>query len=353
MRFARQPGAHLAGVATAFPPHVVDQETTIRGLAQLFPDENPAFIRGLVKRSGVERRHLAPSVADVLAPSEFTQRNRRFASEAHALALAAARAVLERTRVDPERVDAVVDVSCTGLTIPALDVGLAQALGLRPDVRRIPITEAGCAAGALALGLGGSLCAGGAVVLVVAVELCSLTLCAGDRSRTNLVSAALFGDGAAAAVLVPGGRGPRLTAAGSYLIPDSRDAMGFDVGTHGLRILLQKELPELVRRELRGVIERFLAEHGRAARDLGLYLLHPGGRRILEAYHEVLELAEDRLVFSRESLRRYGNLSSVSVLTVLELAFAAGFPLAPGKDALVLGIGPGLSLELALLAADA
>ena len=135
MRFARQPGAHLAGVATAFPPHVVDQETTIQGLARLFPEESPAFIRGLVKRSGVEARHLAPSVPEVLAPSDFTQRNRRFASEAHALALAAARAVLTRTRLDPERVDALVDVSCTGLTIPALDVSLAQALGLRPDVQ--------------------------------------------------------------------------------------------------------------------------------------------------------------------------------------------------------------------------
>ncbi len=352
MRFARQPGAHLAGVSTAFPPHVVDQETTIAGLAQLFPEESPAFIRGLVKRSGVETRHLAPSVPEVLAPSDFSERNRRYGSAAQALALTAARAALAKTRVDPERIDVLVDVSCTGLTIPALDVALSQELGLRPDVRRIPITEAGCAAGALALGLGGSLCSSGEVVLLVAVELCSLTLCGGDRSRTNLVSAALFGDGAGAAVLVPGGSGPRLTATGSYLIPGSRDAMGFDIGTHGLRIVLQKELPDLVQRDLGPVIERFLAAHGRSRSDVGLYLLHPGGRRILEAYHEVLGLGEAELAYSRESLRRYGNLSSVSVLTVLELAFEAGFPLAPGRDALVLGLGPGLSLELALLTCD-
>jgi len=188
----------------------------------------------------------------------------------------------------------------------------------------------------------------------VAVELCSLTLCEGDRSRTNLVSAALFGDGAAAAVLVPGSTGnPRLCAAGSYLIPDSREAMGFDVGAHGMRIVLQKELPEIVRRDLGAVIEGFLAQHGRSTRDVGLHLLHPGGRRILEAYHEVLGLREDQLAFSRESLRRYGNLSSVSILTVLELALAAGFPLAPGMDALALGVGPGLSLELLLFTRDA
>jgi alkylresorcinol/alkylpyrone synthase len=351
MLLARQPGAHLAGVASAFPANVVDQEVTIRGLCRLFPDESPAFIRGLVSRSGVETRHITPTVPEVLAPTDFTQRNRRYVSEGHALAASAIRKVLEGTRTDPERVDVLIDVSCTGLTIPALDVRLAQELGLRPDVRRIPITEAGCAAGALALGLAGSLCTAGAVVLVVAVELCALTLCAGDVSRTNLVSAALFGDGAAAALLVPGGSGPRVSATGSYLIPDSSAAMGFDVGSHGLRILLQKELPDLVQRDLGAVIARFLSSHGRAAADIGLYLLHPGGRRILEAYRDVLGLGEDALAFSRESLRRYGNLSSVSILTVLELALAAGFPLPQGKDALVLGVGPGLSLELALLSA--
>lgn len=349
MKLGSHPGARLAGVATAFPPNVVDQEVTARGLAQLFPHENPAFIRGLVLRSGVETRHITPSVPEVLAPSDFTQRNQRYVRESQALALAAVRKLLAQTRTEAERIDVIIDVSCTGLVIPALDVALAEELGLRPDVRRIPITEAGCAAGALALSLGGTLCAGGAVVLVVAVELCALTLCPGDISRTNLVSAALFGDGAGAALLVPGGAGPRISAVGSHLIPGSRAAMGFDVGAHGLRILLQKELPELVQDQLGGVIERFLTQHERTRADVGLYLLHPGGRRILEAYRDVLGLDEQALRFSRESLRRYGNLSSVSILTVLELAFAEGFPLPAGKDALLMGVGPGLSLELALL----
>jgi len=354
MQLARHPGAHLAGIASAFPPNVVDQEITIRGLCQLFPGESPAFIRGLVSRSGVATRHITPSVPEVLAPSDFTQRNQRYVREAQALTLQATRKLLDETRTDPERIDVLIDVSCTGLTIPALDVALAQELGLRPDVRRIPITEAGCAAGALALGLGASLCAGGgAAVLIAAVELCALTLCPGDSSRTNLVSAALFGDGAAAALLLPGGSGPRVRAAGSYLIPGSREAMGFDVGAHGLRILLQKELPELVQRDLGAVIEGFFAQHGARRADVELYLLHPGGRRILDAYRDVLGLDEEQLKFSRESLRRYGNLSSVSILTVLELALGAGFPLAPGKDALLLGVGPGLSLELLLLTREA
>lgn len=349
MQLARNPGAHLAGVASAFPSNVVDQEATIGGLCRLFPGESPAFIRGLVSRSGVATRHITPSVPEVLTPSDFTQRNQRYVREGLELTLRAARKLLADTRTDPERIDAIIDVSCTGLAIPALDVALSEALGLRPDVRRIPITEAGCAAGALALGLGASLCSNGAVVLITAVELCALTLCPGDLSRTNLVSAAIFGDGAAAALLVPGGHGPRVRATSSYLIPGSREAMGFDVGTHGLRILLQKELPELVQRDLGRVITGFLEQNESSPADVGLYLLHPGGRRILEAYRDVLGLDEAQLCFSRESLRRYGNLSSVSILTVLELATAAGFPLPNGQDALLLGIGPGLSLELALL----
>jgi len=347
MHLASHPGAHLSGCATAFPATVVDQDTTVRGLSQLFPAESPAFIRGLIARSGVETRHLAPSVPEVLGPSDFTGRNQRYRVEALRLSLEACRKVL--AGVDPERVDVLIDVSCTGLTIPAMDVELAQQLGLRPDARRIPITEAGCAAGALALGIAGTFAASGAAVLVSAVELCSLTLVPGDRSRTNLVSAALFGDGAGAALVLPGGEGPRLLATGSFLIPGTREAMGFDVGAHGLKILLQRELPELVQREIRGVVERFLAAHGRCVEDIGLHLLHPGGRRILEAYARVFGLAEHELSFSRESLRRYGNLSSVSILTVLELAFARGFPIPPGREALLIGVGPGLSLELTLL----
>ena len=254
MHIATQPGARLAGIATAFPPHAVDQEVTIRGLCQLFPEESPAFIRGLVTRSGVGTRYITPSVPEVLTPSDFTQRNAGYVREARLLTLEATRRLLDRTAIDRERIDVTIDVSCTGLTIPALDVAVAQELGLLPDVLRFPITEAGCAAGALALGLGASLCAGGATVLLTAVELCALTLCPGDVSRTNLVSAALFGDGAGAALLVPGCEGPSVTAVGSYLIPGSLEAMGFYVGAHGLRILLQKELPELVQRDLGAVI---------------------------------------------------------------------------------------------------
>ncbi|MGH7150596.1 MAG: type III polyketide synthase [Planctomycetota bacterium] len=343
----------IASVALAVPEYALGKEETIECLLRLFPAEEPEFVRGLVHRSGVERRHFPFPPERLLEPGDFTERNARYVEVALELAHQASRLALERARVDPSRVDVVLDVSCTGIAIPALDVALAARLGLRADVCRVPITESGCAAGALGLGLATRFARGGERVLLVAVELCSATLVREDRSRTNLVSSALFGDGAGAAVVVPDGEGPAVRAVGSHLFPDTRGAMGFDVGTHGLRILLQRELPEILRRGLRPAVEVFLSRHGRAVGDVGLHLLHPGGRRVLEVYGALFGLSEDALRFPREALRRYGNLSSASILTVLDLAFADGARPEQGKDALVVAFGPGLSAELALLSWEA
>ena len=344
-----QPGAHLAAVRSAMPENRVDREQTVEALARLFPRAPREWIASLVERSGVETRHIVPSIDEVLGPASFTARNQRYREAAARLAATACLEALRAAGLEPAEVDVVIDVSCTGIAIPALDVDLAARLGLRPDARRIPITESGCAAGGLALGLAASLAQAGQRVLVIAVELCSLTLCRGDLTRTNLVASVLFGDGAAAAVVVPGGAGPRLEAVGSHLIPGTSGVMGFDVGDHGLRIVLQRELPLVLREELPRAVERFLRSHGRDLDDLALHLVHPGGRRILEAYGEVFGLDGEALRFSRESLRRYGNLSSASILTVLELALADRVRLPPDKEALLVAVGPGLSLKMALL----
>ena len=367
------PAARLASVCCALPAHSVGREETSQALRVLFPEEDPAFIAQIVERSGVERRHLALPLEETLRPRDFTQRNACYRQAATELALRAARGALERAGIRASAIDVLIDVSCTGITIPALDVDLSARLELRSDVRRIPITESGCAAGALALGLAGSFAQCAQTTLIVAVELCSLTLCREDGSRTNIVSSVLFGDGAGAAVIAPDGacgsqtdraasdrvspdvaaRAPRLTVVGSHLFEGSREMMGFDVGAHGLRIVLQRELPAMLARNLRDAVTGFLARHDRDMTDIGLHLVHPGGRRILDAYGELFGLEADALRFSRESLRRYGNLSSASILTVLDLALAAGARPAAGLEALVLGIGPGLSMELSLWSWDA
>jgi len=340
--------ARLAGVASAFPAHAVGPAETAAALRRLFPAEDPLLIDQLVERSGVERRHIALSLEETLAARDFTERNRLWREAALALSERAARSALDRAGIPPSEIGVVLDVSCTGVAIPALDVALVPTLGLRQDCLRIPITESGCAAGALALGIARTFAERGSSVLVIACELCSLTLVGGDATRTNLVASVLFGDGAAAAVLAPRGPGPELLASGSRLLPDTSGLMGFDVGAHGLRIVLQKELPVVLASELRESVEGFLGENGVRLRDVGLHLVHPGGRRILDAYAEISGLREEDLSISRESLRRYGNLSSASVLTLLEIAVARGARTEPGRPALVVGVGPGLSLEFSL-----
>ncbi len=353
MILSSTPGAHLSGIATAMPDNRVDQGTVAQALKEIFQDEDPDFIDSLVERSGVETRYTVPTVDQVLTRTTFTERNDFYRRAAAALSLRAASAALEDAKVSPESIDVIIDVSCTGISIPALDVTLAPQLGLRPDVRRIPITESGCAAGALALGMAATFAQSGLNVLVIAVEACTLTLVREDLSRTNLIASLLFGDGAGAMVITSGGSGPRLEATSSYLVPDSHAAMGFDVGEHGLRIRLQRELPVILRRNLPSSIDNFLEQHGRTRDDIGLHLVHPGGRKILEAYEGLFELGSGNLKHSREALRRFGNLSSVSILTVLQLALGdeldQGFNELDGRDALLVGVGPGLSLEFSLL----
>lgn len=349
MIFAHPPGAHIASVASSFPPNTVGVADAVRTLQALFPEQDGEFVRNLVERSGVETRCIVPTLEEVLDASTFTARNERYRTAATELAVRACRRALDRATLTAREIDVVIDVSCTGITIPALDVRLVPALGLRRDVKRVPITESGCAAGALALGLASSFAERGLRVLVVAVEVCSLSLVQGDRSRTNLVASVLFGDGAAAAVILPRGPGPRIEAVGSHLIEDTEGTMGFAIGGHGLQIILQRELPSVLVEHLPEAQRRFLSEHGRTADDIGLHLIHPGGRKILEAYTQLNALGPDALRFSRESLRRFGNLSSASILTVLELALDAQVPVPSDKDAFLMAIGPGLSLEMMVL----
>lgn len=344
----------VRSTATAFPPHTVDQAGATRALQALFPEEPAARVAQLVRRSGVQHRSIALPVADAIGPSTFTERNRAYRAVALDIAQRAAALALRRAGMAPTEIDVLIDVSCTGVCIPALDVDLVPRLGLPPNVKRIPITESGCAAGALALGLAGDLARTGQRVLIVAVELCSLSLVPEDRTRTNLVASLLFGDGAAAAVIAPEGDGPSIEAVGSDLIPETSGIMGFDVGTHGLRIVLERELPQVVAAHLPGAIERFLGRSGRTTADIALHLVHPGGRKVLEAYEAVFGVDRRALRHSYGVLRDHGNLSSASILAVLDRALAEEAlrverdVLAP-RDALLVAMGPGLSLELAVL----
>jgi alkylresorcinol/alkylpyrone synthase len=349
----QSPTARLLAAGCAFPEHVVPADVLVDVLARRFPGEERGFLSELIDRSGVRERRIALPLAETLAPRSFSERNAAWREIALGLAARAAGEAIGRSGVLATEVDDVIDVSCTGITIPALDVDLVRLLGLRPDVRRIPITESGCAGGALALSLGADLARTGRRVLVVAVELCSQALVPGDESRASLVSSLLFGDGAAAAVLAPESSsanraGFRHVASATRLVPDSSSAMGFDVGEHGLRIVLARELPLVLAESLRPSIQSFLAERGFDIADVGLHLVHPGSRKILDAYADAFSLPAGTLALSHASLAEHGNLSSASILAVLDAALRQGLRPPAGTLILVVGVGPGLSIELSL-----
>lgn len=339
----------LRGLSLSFPPHSVGAEETVAALCRLFPQEEPEFIAGIVHHSGVATRHLALPQEELLALQGFTERNAAWQQACLEHGTRAAQEALGQAGIPAAEVDAIVDVSCTGLAIPALNVDLSARLGLRPDALRVPITAAGCAGGALGLALASRLAAGNRTVLLVAMEMCTLTFVPGDRARANLVAGALFGDGAGAMVLGPRGSGPRILGSASHLFPGTRHAMGFEVGSHGLRITLDRTLPVLLQTGLRPVADAFLAQHGLSAADVGLHLVHTGGRRVLDVYEEIFELPAGSLRASREALSRHGNTSSVSVLTVAAEARRLNLRPEPGQKALMVAFGPGLSVELLLL----
>src|SRR6266700_5094731 len=253
---------------------------------------------------------------------------------AHAIALArdvAARALAE-ARVAARDVDLVITTSCTGIMIPSVDAYLVDALGFRPDVRRLPITELGCVGGAAALARADDFLRGfpDAKVLVVAVELPSLSLQREDTSAANLVASALFGDGAAAVVMVGGADQPgvRVRATLSHIFPRSTGALGFDLHEDGFHSVISKDIPAMLKSEIGALVDRLAARAGLARADLTCFLMHPGGRKILGAVEDELGLAREATQPSWDVLRDYGNQSSASVLFVLHHWLTRREPLA-------------------------
>lgn len=315
--------------------------------------EDPSLVAQVVANSGIETRYLAREPEYYLEVGDLTRRNATYKEVAIELGVAACREALELAGVAPGEVDLIVDTSCTGLMIPALDVYVANTLGLAEGVRRLPLTEVGCAAGATALALAADHLRAYPehTVLLVSVELPSLTLQLQDPSRANLISAAIFGDGAAALVLRRR-QPPRLSyehlAHATVLFRDTPEIMGFELRTEGLNIVLSRRIPLLVKRELRSRVDAFLAAQAQSLSAISFFVLHPGGTKVLDSVRDVLELSEAQVAASRQTLARYGNLSSASVHFVAHTLLERD-EIQPGALGLLVAMGPGFTLELALL----
>ncbi len=345
--------ATIAGTSTVVPPHLLTRETVKERIGEVFSllGKRLEAIREVLDNSRIDQRYSVYPVDHIIEPRPLGQINAEYREKAVELGLEAARKALKASGMLPTDIDLLITVSCTGVMIPSLDAYIAQEMGFRSDVRRLPITELGCAAGAAGLARAWEylMAFPDRTALLVSVELPTLTFQRKDFSQANLISAVLFGDGAAGVVIT--GReaaGPRILASESFLFPESLDAMGFDLRDSGFHIVLSKDVPQLIRERVRGLAEDFLARNALKLGDISAFLLHPGGQKLLSFMEAELGLAPKDTEISWDVLRRFGNLSSASVLFILQ-EWMARREMPSESYGLMMAFGPGFTAEMLLL----
>lgn len=338
----------VESVGTALPATRLPQEK-LRELARaLFVESDPRLSRVLAvfDNARIDERAFAMPLEWYYEEHGFKDRSAAYARVGLELAERASREALRRASRDPADVDAVVFVSTTGIATPSLDARLVNAMGLREDVLRLPLWGLGCSGGVAGLNRAADLARAdpSRTVLLVALELCSLAFDLRRLDKKTLVASSLFSDGCAAVVLAgdaAGGRGPRHRAGASRLFRGTERVMGWDVEDHTLDVVFSTEIPELVEREAAATARPFLAAHGVDAPDR--WVMHPGGAKVLDAYATSFGLPPAALAESEAVLRAHGNMSSPTVLFVLERA------LAERGASFLASLGPGFAMDMALL----
>ena len=359
--------SRIVAVAPVLPHHAYPQSQIADELAEILTAD-PAH-RVLLKRlhasSGIDTRHLAVPLERYRTLGGFDETNALALSTGLDLAERAVHAALAAAGLEPADVDHLMLTTVTAIGAPSIDAMLVDRLGLRPDVTRLPSFGLGCAGGAAGLARVHDHLSGhpDQVAVLVSVELCSLTLQRDDDSTANLVASGLFGDGGAAVVMAGSGRAapraasgparrtwataPRVVGSRSVLYPGSADALGWQVGSSGLRIVLSGGLPDVVRAHVADDVKALLTAQGAVPDDVATWLVHPGGPKILDAVQDALDLPHGALTRSWANLARAGNLSSASVLHVLADGMADAPP--PGALGVLAAFGPGVGVELVAL----
>lgn len=355
---------HILSIDHALPPHRYAQREVTRAFREhLCPDDRVVGERleAFHLAAGVGHRHLVLPLEEYPGLRDFKRRNDVYIEAGLELGERAVRRALDRAGLEPRDVDAIFVTTVTGIAVPTLDARLFDRLGFRSDLKRFPLFGLGCVAGAAGIARMQDYLRAwpGQVAVLLAVELCTLTLQHEDLSIPNLIGSGLFGDGAAAVVGVgvahpsAGAARARVVASRSRFYPESQDAMGWDVSASGFRLLLSASVPRLIRRHLRHDVDSFLEAQGLDPGEVGAWILHPGGPKILEEAEKALALKRDALAASWRVLRQVGNLSSATILFVLEEVLAetsAGRPAgSPPRHGLMLAMGPGFCAELVLL----
>ena len=345
----------ITGVATAFPPNRYSQKEIFAALGRNWSDklDKPQVLERLHSRVGVESRHLALTIPEYENMTTWGQANNAWIRVAEEIGEKALCRALHRAGISAAELDAIFFVSVTGVSSPSIDARLVNRMKLSPSIKRIPIFGLGCVAGAAGIARAADYVKAypDHHAALLSVELCSLTWQRDDMSVANLISSGLFGDGAAAVVMSGKNvaeHGPRVVATRSVFYPDTQDVMGWDISEKGFRIVLSADVPRVVQEHLREDVDSFLAEHELKRSDIDSWIMHTGGPKVLEATQQALELPENALAASWKCLSEVGNLSSASVLVVLEQIFHHQRP-APGTLSVLAAMGPGFCAELVLL----
>ncbi len=343
---------HLLALSTALPPFTLRQAEIERRARGYFAGAAALDLDRLMPvfaNAGIETRYSCVPLEWYDRPHGWTERNELYLDHAVRLLERATRSCLSTAALTPAQINAVVTVSTTGIATPSLDARLLNRLGLRSDVIRLPVFGLGCAGGVAGLARAADLARArpGANVLVLVVELCALCFRRGDSSKSNVVATALFGDGAAAAIMSTAGDGPRVGPAGEHTWPDSLGVMGWDVTEDGLKAIFSRDIPVLVRSELRAAVDAFLACHRQSLAAIDHVVCHPGGMKVLSAIEEAFALTPRALDHARAVLRDCGNMSAATVLFVLERTLKAG---ARGRM-LLSALGPGFTAGFLVLEA--
>ncbi len=348
---------YLAGITTANPPHVLEQQDAKLFARQLFGSQADHLLP-LFDNALIDRRHFATDKEWFSRPHTFTETNDRYIETSLLLAEEVVTKLAVQSGITTEDFDAIFFVSTTGLSTPSIDARLFNKIPLHKHIKRIPIWGLGCAAGVASIARASEYVRAFPKhrALVVSVELCSLAFQLNDHSKSNIIAAALFADGAAACLVVGDEVKPKqndfsqpsIMGSLSTIYPDTLDVMGWRIASEGFKIVLSKSIPSIVTTLVRANIEELLTAHGLSIQEIDHYAAHPGGAKVMEAYAEALALSNGELRHSLSVLRDFGNMSSATVFFILDRLLRETKD-ETGAYGLVSALGPGFSSELVLL----
>jgi alkylresorcinol/alkylpyrone synthase len=338
------PSAALLSLATSVPPHTFLQKDVLAAGWDFFGSRFPDFERfaSIYTNTGIIKRHGVKPFEWYLTPRGWPERTAAFLEGAEALYAEVAAKALAGAGIRAADVDTVVTVCSTGIATPSLDARVARRLGFRSDISRVPVFGLGCAGGASGLSIASRLAQArpGKNVLLVTIELCSLALRLDELTKANIIATSLFGDGAAAIVLRAGDGGQTIIeSTGEHIWPDTLDVMGWSIDPLGFGVILRRTIPEFVTTELKPALTRILERMQLSLTDIGRFICHPGGAKVINAIESALALDEGALDHERGVIADYGNMSAPTLLFILERVLARGLP----ARSLLTALGPGFT----------